>query len=1008
MIPRLPVGAPALPPAYGAFLAALRAEGFEGDVSTTHADRTVLATDNSIYQIPPRAILFPRHAEDVRRVARVAAEPRFVEVKLAPRGGGTGTNAQSLTDGVVVDLSRHMNRILEIDPVGRWARVEAGVVKDQLDAALRPHGLFFAPELSTSNRATLGGMVNTDASGQGSCVYGKTRDHVLELHTVFLGGESWRSVPLDDAALAAVKARTDRVGAVHRAVDAIARENEALVRERFPRLNRCLTGYDLAHVRDAQGRFDLNSVLCGSEGTLGFVVEAKLNVLPIPRFGAVVSLRYGDFDGALRDAPALMALHPSSIETIDGTVLALARQDIVWHEVRAFFPDDPEGPAQAVNLIEFVGHTASEVEEPLRRLVEALAAQGPLRGRRGHTVARGEDVKRVWAMRKKGVGLLGNLPGEARPIAFVEDTAVPPAHLADYIAELRGVLDARGLSYGMFGHVDAGVLHVRPAIDLRDPAQEPLIRQVTDEVARLTKKHDGLLWGEHGKGVRSEYAPTFFGPLYPALQALKVAFDPSNQLNPGKIATPPGTPLLAIDGLPLRGQAERAIPLEVRHSFAGALQCNGNALCYDFDADSAMCPSWKATRERRHSPKGRAVLLREWLRLLAAAGADPLEEERRARARAPWAVPARLVHTLGRWLGRPDFSHEVMEAMEGCLSCKACSSQCPIKVDVTEMRSRFLELYRTRYLRPPRDYAIGFLEHVLPLLARLAPAYNAFAASAIGRLLARGAGLVALPLLSRGHFEREAAARGAELASAARLGALPPAERGRSVVVVQDAFTRYFDAPLVLDVLELLSRLGFRPWLAPLRPNGKALHIHGFRASFDRAAAANAAALRELSAAGVPLVGIDPAMTLTYRSEYVGALGKERAPEVLLLQEWLLRSTAGELPRPVTATYRLLGHCTERTGAPESPRQWQRVFERFGLALRIEANGCCGMAGTYGHIAANRATSVALYRMSWGRHLAAAPGDLPLATGYSCRSQAKLLDGVRLPHPAEVLLRALR
>lgn len=1007
MIPRLiPPVAPA--PLALAFLEALRAAGFEGDLSATHADRTVLATDNSIYQVAPQAVAFPRHAEDVQRVARVASGERFASLRLAPRGGGTGTNGQSLGDGVVVDLSRHMNRILEIDPLRRWARVEAGVVKDQLEGALAPHGLFFPPELSTSNRATIGGMVNTDASGQGSCVYGKTRDHVLELATVLSDGTLWRSAPLEPDALAAVKARPDLVGAVHRAVDAVAREHEALIRERFPRLNRCLTGYDLAHVRDARGRFDLSSVLCGSEGTLGFVVEAKLNLLPVPRHGVLVNLRYAEFDGALRDAPALMRFAPSSIETVDGTVLALARRDAIWHEVRQFFPDDAEGPPQAVNLIEFVGDEA-DVEERLRALLAALDAEGAARGRRGRTVARGPDIKRVWAMRKKGVGLLGNLEGERRPIAFVEDTAVPPGSLADYIAELRGVLDAQGLAYGMFGHVDAGVLHVRPAVDLRDPAQEPLIRLVTDEVARLTAKYHGLLWGEHGKGVRSEYAPAFFGPLYPALQAVKVAFDPRNQLNPGKIATPPGGTLLAIDGVPTRGQAERTIPLEVRHRFAGALQCNGNGLCYGFDADDAMCPSWKATRERRHSPKGRAVLLREWLRLLATAGADPLAEARRPRAAAwAWRWPARLVHTMGRWLGRPDYSHEVLEAMEGCLSCKACSSQCPIKVDVTELRSRFLELYHTRYLRPPRDYAVGYLEHALPLLGRAPGAYEAVARSWFGRAVTARLGLVATPLLSRVPFARELAARGVGVATPTALAALTPAERERTVVVVQDPFTRYFETPLALDVLDLLAALGFRPWVAPLLPNGKALHVHGFRTAFARVAARNAAMLGALRATGVPLVGIDPAITLTYRSEYPAILGRASAPEVLLLQEWLARRLPAAAPRGVRRTYRLLGHCTERTSAPEALRQWQVVFDRLGLELRIEAVGCCGMAGTFGHLAAQRPVSEAIYGLSWKPHLAEASAPPPVATGYSCRSQAKIVDGVRIPHPAQILLATLR
>src|SRR5215210_2395537 len=531
MIPRL-TNTPAPSPPYAAFLAELRTRGFAGDLSLTHADRTVLATDNSIYQLTPQAIAFPRDTDDLVRIARAAQDPRFAEVKLAPRGGGTGTNGQSLTDGLVVDVSRHMNRILEIDAAERWVRVEAGVVKDQLNAALAEHGLFFPPELSTSNRATIGGMVSTDACGQGSCLYGKTRDHVLELTTVLLDGTVWRSKPLTDEELAAVERRPDRVGAVHRLLAAIVRDQADLIARHFPALNRSLTGYDLAHIRDENGRFDLNAILCGSEGTLGLLAEAKLNVLPIPTHTALVNVRYGGFDAALRDAQAL------------------AQDDIVWEDVRGFFPDDCGQPAAGVNLVEFVGHSEEEVEIPLGRITGALAAEGAAEGRRGFTVARGhEDVERVWAMRKKAVGLLGNMKGDKRPIPFVEDTAVPPENLADYIAEFRGALDGRGLVYGMFGHVDAGVLHVRPAIDLKDPEQERLIREVTEEVVALTRKHGGLLWGEHGKGVRSEFSPSFFGPLYPTLQAIKAAFDPGNQLNPGKIATPGEGELLTVDGV---------------------------------------------------------------------------------------------------------------------------------------------------------------------------------------------------------------------------------------------------------------------------------------------------------------------------------------------------------------------------------------------------------------------------------------------------------------------------
>ncbi len=521
MIPRL-ASLPETAPLHAAFCAELRARGFAGDLSLSGADRTVLATDNSIYQLTPQAIAFPHDRDDLVRIARLLAEDRFAGMRIAPRGGGTGTNGQSLTDGLVVDLSRHMNRVLAIDPQGRTVRVEAGVVKDQLNAALRPHGLFFAPELSTSNRATIGGMISTDACGQGSCLYGKTRDHVLALTTILSDGTVWDSEPLNDAGLAAVQARPDRVGAIHRELDRIQRENAALIAERFPPLNRCLTGYDLAHIRREDGFFDLNAVLCGSEGTLGFLAEATLKVLPLPSHAALVVLRYGSFDAALRDARTLSDLAPASIETVDSTVLALAQGDPVWDGVAAFLPTDAGERARGVNLVEFVGDSEEAVAGQLARLTALLDAAGPVAGRRGYTIARAEaEIGRIWTMRKKAVGLLGNRIGEARPIAFVEDTAVPPENLADFIAAFRAVLDRHGLDYGMFGHVDAGVLHVRPAIDMKAPGAESLVRAVTEEVVALTQAYGGLLWGEHGKGVRSEFSPLVFGRFYPALQAVK-------------------------------------------------------------------------------------------------------------------------------------------------------------------------------------------------------------------------------------------------------------------------------------------------------------------------------------------------------------------------------------------------------------------------------------------------------------------------------------------------------
>ncbi len=613
-------------------------------------------------------------------------------------------------------------------------------------------------------------------------------------------------------------------------------------------------------------------------------------------------------------------------------------------------------------------------------------------------------------MRKRAVGLLGNVQGDKRPIPFVEDTAVPPENLADYIEEFRALLDARGLDYGMFGHVDAGVLHVRPAIDMKDPTQEALIREITDAVAALTQKYGGVLWGEHGKGVRSEYSPAFFGSLYPLVQAVKAAFDPNNQLNPGKIATPGNeTLLLRIDGVPTRGQADRTVPPAVRSEYSEAMNCNGNGACYDWDPDTAMCPSWKAMRERQHSPKGRAVLTREWLRRLAAVGCDPVAEAYRLRTTPGWRTfPHRLRNTLAHWRGEPDFSHELKAAMDGCLSCKACVGGCPIKVNVPSFRAKFLELYHGRYLRPMKDYFVATLEHLLPTMARIHSLYNVAVGSGVGREVMRRLGLVDSPALAGIDLLRAIKARGMALATPDALRALTDEERQRSVVVVQDAYTSYFEGQLVLDVLEMLQRLGFRPWLAPYRPNGKALHIHGFLGAFARVARNSAIDLGALAATGVALVGVDPAMTLTYRDEYVEALGPKAVPKVMLLQEWLAQN-APERPLSEVRPYRILPHCTEHTTVPGATKEWVDVFARLGLRLDILNVGCCGMAGTYGHGAKNRDISEQIYELSWKRHIdePQQAGGL-LATGYSCRSQVKRFSKVRLLHPAQALLAALK
>lgn len=1008
---------------YTTFLGALAKSGFKGEIETGIANRLALATDNSIYQVMPQGAVYPTATDDLVTLASLATQPQYREIVLTPRGGGTGTNGQSLTDGIVVDTSRHMNRILEINSEERWVRVECGVVKDQLNAALKPHGLFFAPDLSTSNRATIGGMINTDASGQGSCVYGKTRDHVLELTTVLMDGSTMNTRALENEELAALVQSSDRCAQVHQLADDIQREHGALIDETFPPLNRCLTGYDLAHIRDHQGRLNLNSLLCGSEGTLGFISEAKLNLLAIPKCSALVVVKYADFNSSLRDATELMLANPTSIETIDSKVLTLAMHDFIWHQVEEFFSGDTD-QVKGINLVEFTADDDEALQAGIDRLTaileqpEAHAGNTPdfdatrftPAGRLGYSVAWGRDaVSRIWAMRKRAVGLLGNAAGEARPVPFVEDTAVPPENLADFILEFREILDSYSLEYGMFGHVDAGVLHVRPALDMKDPQQEDMAWEISDRVADLCQQYGGLLWGEHGKGVRSEYSPKFFGELYPQLQRIKAAFDPHNQLNPGKIATPSADiELLKIDEVPTRGQQDREIKPESWRSFNDAVYCNGNGACFNWNPADAMCPSWKGTRDRIHSPKGRASLIRNWLKLLSAADVHPGEEiYSRSWLRTTLNLPAKIGNQFGN---QGDFSHDVYDAMAGCLSCKACAGQCPIKVDVPEFRSKFLALYHTRYLRPLKDYLVGTLEFVLPWCAKVPWLYNSvMSLSLVKTLLRKLVGFVDGPLLAQTSL-RKAGVRIADLRVIRRMS---QEQKSKTVILVQDAFTRYFETPLVVDIFNLLKALGYQPLLAPFKANGKPLHIHGFLRWFRNTARSNARMLNRFAAEGVALVGVDPSMTWTYRSEYAKSLEDEpeasAAPPVKLLQEWLevhlddIRARAASEGK----RYVLLPHCIEQTHATRERDLWKTIFTAAGQELDILSLGCCGMSGTYGHEARNQETSKKIYQLSWQAPVAENEESLLLATGYSCRSQVKREDGKKVRHPVSALLEIL-
>ena len=1001
------------------YLQTLEQQGFTGDTATSYADRLTMATDNSIYQLLPDAVIFPRSTADVVLLARLASEARFQSLIFTPRGGGTGTNGQSLNQGIIIDMSRYMNRIIEINPEEGWVRVEAGVIKDQLNQFLKPYGYFFAPELSTSNRATLGGMINTDASGQGSLVYGKTSDHVLGVRAVLLGGDILDTQPVPVALAETLAKQQSAVGRIYHTVYERCRDNRQLILDKFPKLNRFLTGYDLRHVfNDEMSEFDLTRVLTGSEGTLAFITEARLDITRLPKVRRLVNIKYDSFDSALRNAPFMVEARALSVETVDSKVLNLAREDIIWHSVSELITDVPDQEMLGLNIVEFAGDDEALIESQIttlcQRLDELMAQReaGVIGWQRCNALA---GIERIYAMRKKAVGLLGNAKGAAKPIPFTEDTCVPPEHLADYIAEFRALLDSHGLSYGMFGHVDAGVLHVRPALDMCDPQQEILMKQISDDVVALTAKYGGLLWGEHGKGFRAEYSPAFFGEqLYGELRKVKAAFDPDNRLNPGKICPPEGhdAPMMTVDAVK-RGTYDRQIPVTVRSSWRGAMECNGNGLCFNFDTKSPMCPSMKISSNRIHSPKGRATLVREWLRLLADRGVDPVVLEKKLPEQRA-SLRSLLERTRNSWhahKGEYDFSHEVKEAMSGCLACKACSTQCPIKIDVPEFRSRFLQLYHSRYLRPVRDHLVATVESYAPVMARAPRTFNFFINQPwVRKLSEKHIGMVDLPLLSVPSLQKQLVTHRSANLTLEQLETLTPEQKSRTVLVVQDPFTSYYDAQVVADFIRLIDKLGYQPVLLPFSANGKAQHIKGFVNRFSKTAQKTADYLNRVADLGIPMVGVDPALVLCYRDEYKQVLGDKRGDfNVMLVHEWLMSSLEKqEQTESAGESWYLFGHCTEMTALPVAAKQWSSIFNRFGATLENVNVGCCGMAGTYGHEVKNHANSLGIYALSWQQAMQRLPRNRCLATGYSCRSQVKRIEGNGIRHPLQALLEIIQ
>lgn len=929
---------------------ALHQAGFGGEVETDSALRAAMATDNSVYRLMPDLIVAPRDSDDLVTLLSVLERQDFAEIPLTARGGGTGTNGQSLNRGIIVDLRRHMNGLIALNAEEGWADVQPGMVLDDLNDRIRDTGWFFAPEASSSTRCTIGGMVSTDASGKGSRIYGKTSDNILGLEIARPEGLLSSLAPTPDWALPML----------HKA-EAAARSGRQAFIDNTPQLNRRFTGYDLERACGDDGRFDWWRLFPGAEGTLGLVSRIRVKLRRIEAEKRLIVACFDSFRAALAAAVPLVAADPTAIEVMDETVHAIADAAGILNRLPAPLRVS-DGQRVALVFIEINGSTPAAVDARVRhcrQILSELPGAGAL-----HIAADLAEIRELWAIRSAGVGLLAKIDGTARPVAFVEDTVVPPENLLAFVDEFLEVLSRHGLGFGIYGHVDVGCLHIRPALNLDSDSDRQRLSDISDSIFALTRKHGGILWGEHGKGVRGAYLQDWIGPeAYRALQEVKAAFDPRGRCNPGKLVSS-GRPVMGILTTPFRAfNAPDDDPL-VR-----AFRCNGNAQCLSYRKTTPMCPSFKATADLRHSPKGRADALRDW------------HAARRGDAPDLAACEA-----------------DLMRVLDSCLGCKACASDCPVQVDIPAMRSAFHADYFKRHARPLSDRLVLATERHSRLIARMVPALAPFWALAarVGEWMT---GTVDMPARLA-----KAPPRDTRLCVADLRRPLPDG----TVILVQDWFTTLFDPGLQRDVIAGFRALGYRPRLLDMHPAGKAAHTGGDLVGFRRMAGRLAAVLHAAAATGAPLIAIEPALGMMLRQEYRKA-GID-LPPVLMPQEFLsaeIRSGRA-MPRALRpATAKLFGHCTENTALPQSARQWTEVFGAIGAELATPATGCCGMAGLFGHQKRHQEISVRLFDLSWRPEVA--DEGVGVATGFSCRCQTERLAGKTLRHPlghlAELLAR---
>jgi len=964
------------------------AQQLEGALYFDTTMRTLYATDASAYREMPLAVAIPKNVEDIKKLIAFA---HAHHTSLIPRTAGTSLAGQVVGNGIVVDVSKSFTQIIELNKEENWVRVQPGVIRDELNMFLKPHGLFFGPETSTANRAMIGGMVGNNSCGSNSVVYRSTREHLLEVKALLSDGTEaeFKTIGIDAFHQ---KCEGDTLeAAIYKKVRSLLSnyDNQQEIRKEFPKksVERRNTGYavdvllDTAPFTAGEPDFNFCKLIAGSEGTLAFMTEIKLNVVPLPpKEVGLLCVHFNTIDEALRANLVALEYKPSASELIDHYILECTKENKEQIKNRFFVQGDPG----AILVIEFARSNREDITSICKEVESAMRAAGlgyhfPL--------LFGEDSKKIWTLRKAGLGLLSNLPGDAKAVPVIEDTAVDVHDLPAYIREFNEILKKYKLYSVHYAHAGSGEIHLRPIINLKTKEGNALFRSIAGEIATLVKKYNGSLSGEHGDGrLRGEFIKQMVGEKnYQLLKDIKKTWDPQNIFNPNKIVdTPPMNTMLRYSP----GQQTPAFKTIFRFNNQDVLQhaeqCNGSGDCRKTHlSGGTMCPSFMATRNEKDTTRARANILREFL-------------------------------THSDKLNRFDHK-EIYEVMDLCLSCKGCKSECPSNVDVAKLKAEFMQHYYDANGVPFRSKLIANFSKSAQLGAMAPGMYNFIVTNkGISNAIKKISGFAverSMPTMHtttlRNWYKKHKAARNPAPAST------------NKVYLFCDEFTNYNDTSIGITAILLLEKLGYEVTIPEHKESGRTWLSKGLIRKAKEIIQQNIAMLHPLISEAAPLIGIEPSAILTFRDEYIDLAddallekAKQLSTHVFLIDEFIAAEIEkGNIKEDQFSKEKrkivLHGHCQQKALSSVAPSVKLLSLPQ-NYTVETLPSGCCGMAGSFGYEKEHYDLSMKIGEMVLFPAVRKQTEDtIIVAPGTSCRHQVKDGTGKKALHPVEVLYKAL-